>query len=53
MVNVLFTIFVFISIWSGFLCFGNLFRKQGVPPLNILIMAVGFTGVITHIIGIW
>lgn len=53
MANVLFTIFVFISIWFGFLCFGNLFRKQDIPALNILIMAVSFTGVITHVIGIW
>ena len=44
---------IFVSVWMGFMNFGLLFRKQAIPAFNILLMSGAFTGIITHLIGLW
>lgn len=53
MKTVLFVIAIFISVWSSFINFGSLFAKQRIPASNIVIMAAGYTAIITKILDIW
>lgn len=52
-INLLFSLAILVSIWFTFINVGNLIRKQNVPAINILIMSMALTAVITHVIGLW
>lgn len=51
--NILFTICIFLSIMFGFVNIGSLIANDGVPQSNVWLMTIGFTGVITKLIGMW
>lgn len=53
MITFLFVLSIFISVWFGFVNIARLIRNLDVSTLNILIMSIGITGVITHIAGVW
>lgn len=38
--------FLFLSVWWGFINIGKIIYKEPVPRSNILIMAIGITGFI-------
>lgn len=49
----LFILSIFVAIWSSFICFGTLYMKQGLPAINIVMLAASVTAIITRTIGIW
>ena len=53
MITALFVLFILISVWLGSVNILKAIEKDPIPSLNILIMAIGLTAVITHIIHIW
>lgn len=52
-IDILFVVFIFVSVWWGAVNFVKMFYKEHIPFLNFIIMAAGFTGVITHLLGVW
>ena len=53
MANVLLTIAIFLSVWMGTIVTISAIHKQNIPALNLILLAAGLTGVITHFIGMW
>ena len=51
--DILFVVFVFLSVWFGAINFAKLVGKQPISATNFIIMAVGFTGVITRLLSVW
>ena len=51
--DIIFCIFIFISVFFTIVNIAKTIYRERIPALNILLMATGLTGVITHIIGIW
>ena len=51
--NITFGISIFLSVIYGFQCFGKLIRNQSITGCEIVLMGLGFTGVITKLIGVW
>ena len=51
--DIIFCIFIFISVFFTIVNVAKNIYRERIPALNILLMATGLTGVITHIIGIW
>lgn len=51
--NITLIIFIFLSIWQSIIVLAKFIRRQTIYPFNFFTLAVGLTGVITHIIGIW
>lgn len=51
--DIIFCIFIFISIFFTIVNVAKTIYKERIPALNFVFMATGLTGVITHIIGIW
>lgn len=51
--DIIFCIFVFISVFFTIVNVAKTIYKERIPALNFVFMATGLTGVITHIIGIW
>lgn len=53
MKDILFAFCIFMSIWFGTVNIVKAVRKQAISAVNFIVMSAAFTGVITHIIGIW
>ena len=51
--NIIFTIAIFWTILFTWVNFSRTIYKCGVSALNNIYMAIGWTAIITHIIGIW
>lgn len=51
--DIIFCIFIFISVFFTIVNVGKTIYRERIPALNFVFMATGLTGVITHIIGIW
>lgn len=51
--DIIFCIFIFISVFFTIVNVAKTIYKERIPALNFIFMAIGLTGVITHIIGIW
>lgn len=51
--ELIFALAVMSSIYTAFLNFGLLIRKQHIPALNIIFMAFSFTIVIMLALNIW
>lgn len=51
--NILFTIFVFLTVWMGSIMICRSFRKLGISGMTFLLFAIGATGIITHILKVW
>ena len=52
-VKVLFSFSIYMSIGYIFKNFSDLFRGKDVPRLNIILMALSLTAVITQLISVW
>lgn len=52
-VKVLFSFSIYMSIGYIFKNFSNLFRGKDIPRMNIVLMALSLTAVITHLINVW
>ena len=52
-VKVLFSFSIYMSIGYIFKNFSDLFRGKDVPRLNIVLMALSLTAVITQLISVW
>ena len=52
-VKVLFSFSIYMSIGYIFKNFSDLFRGKDVPRLNIVLMALSLTAVITQLINVW
>lgn len=56
MMTVLFAICIFVAVWMGIIFVGCALNKTlstCFPAMNILLLALSVTGIITHIIGMW
>lgn len=54
--TVLFVLCIFVAVWMGIIFVGcalNNTLGTNFPAMNILLLALSMTGIITHIIGIW
>lgn len=51
--NIIFAISIFWAILFTWVNFSRVICKCIVPTLNNIYMAIGWTAIITHIIGIW
>lgn len=53
--NILYALCIFVGLWMGLLFIGNIFNQtlSKLPALNIFLLALSLTGVITHCIGLW
>lgn len=51
--NIIFAISIFWTILFTWVNFSRVICKYGVSALNNIYMAIGWTAIITHIIGIW
>ena len=51
--DIIFCIFIFISVFFTIVNVAKTIYKERIPALNFVFMATSLTGVITHIIGIW
>lgn len=52
-VKVLFSFSIYMSIGYIFKNFSDLFRGKDVPRMNIVLMALSLTAVVTHLISMW
>lgn len=56
MTSILFVVCIFVAVWMGIIFVGCALNKTlgtGFPRMNILLLALSVTGIITHAIGMW
>lgn len=53
MTTILFVIAIFVSVWMGSINIAKAISREGIPFLNFILMSIGVTAVITHILNIW
>ena len=51
--KIIFIAFMFMSIEYTLVNVGRLIVRENIPPLNIIIQAIGLTGIITYFLNIW
>lgn len=51
--NIIFVAFIFLSVWMTTIILAKMVYKNSISLWRFLIMAIGYTGIITRVIGIW
>lgn len=51
--NIILVIAIFFAIWFTIINTAKLILQNAIPSLNFLILAIAYTVIITHYIGIW
>lgn len=51
--NIILTISIFFTFWWTSVNIGRFAKNQRIPSWNFIFMSIGWTAIITHIIGIW
>lgn len=51
--NIILTVSIFFTFWWTSINIARFAKNQSIPSNNFIFMSIGWTAIITHIIGIW